>query len=95
MTEWTDPAADDVATSCEFDTTKEAATIRLVETVADLEDVEPTELRPLYDCIDDLLADLFSAPPSTNAAAELEFTYQGYRIRVRQDGVARVRRLSA
>lgn len=86
MTEWIDPPDDDVVASLDLDTTQESPEIRLVEIVADLESVPETELDPIYNSIDDVVDALFSSPPSGTADAELEFTYQGYRIHVEQDG---------
>ncbi|WP_090303329.1 HalOD1 output domain-containing protein [Natronorubrum texcoconense] len=88
MTEWIDPPDDDVVARLELDTTQEAPEIRLVEIVADLESVPETELDPIYNSIDDVVDSLLSSPPSSTANAELEFTYEGYRIHVKQGGTA-------
>ncbi len=88
MTEWIDPPDDDVVARLELNTTQEAPEIRLVEIVADLESVPETELDPIYNCIDDVVDSLLSSPPSSTANAELEFTYEGYRIHVKQGGTA-------
>lgn len=87
MTESIDPADDDdVVARYELDTTQEAPAVQLVEVVAALENTDQTALEPIYNRIDELIADLFSTPPPATADAVLEFTYQGYRITVRQDG---------
>lgn len=85
--------ADDVAAQRTLDTTRESPAIQLVEVVADLERSAVAELPPIYNCIDHMIADLFSSPPPSAADAELEFTYQGYRIHVQQDGTAAFRRV--
>ncbi|WP_265108108.1 HalOD1 output domain-containing protein [Halosolutus halophilus] len=59
--------------------------------VADIEDADPADIEPIYDCIGGLIAALFSSPPPAAADAELEFTYRGYRIHVSQDGTTTVR----
>ncbi|ELY40062.1 HalOD1 output domain-containing protein [Natronorubrum tibetense] len=88
MNEWIDPPDDDVVARLDLDTTQEAPEIRLVEIVADLESVPETELDPIYNCIDEVVDSLLSSPPSPTANAELEFTYEGYRIHVQQGGAA-------
>ena len=60
----------------------------VVEVVADLEDVAPTDLSSLYSTIDDVLEHVFSDPPAPEAQTEITFTYEGYRISVYQDGTA-------
>lgn len=95
MTESTDSGGDDVVARCRLDTGGDAPAIQLVGLVADLEDADPMELDPLYSQIDDLLNALFDSPPAAAADAELEFTYEEYRIRLDQNGTAIVRRASA
>lgn len=46
-----------------------------------------TELSTMYDCVDGILDDLFSDPPSPSAKMMIEFSYEGYRITVEQDGL--------
>lgn len=64
----------------------ERANERLLRHIAELEDCEMTDLPPLYDRIDDLLQNVFDFPPPSEAQAELEFSYYGYRITVDQTG---------
>ena len=64
----------------------ERANERLLRHVADLEGCELTDLPPLYNRIDDLLNDIFDSPPPSEAQAELEFSYYGYRITIDQTG---------
>lgn len=86
------PNAEDVVTRRELDTTVESPGIQIAEIVADLEGCDTIDLSPIYDCIDSMIADLFSSPPPAEADAELAFTYLGYRIRLQQDGTATFRR---
>lgn len=94
MSEWND-SRDDVVARCELDPAADAPAIELVGLVADLEEADPMELPPLYERIDDLIDALFSSPPATAAGAELEFSYEGYRIRLQQNGTATVRQAPA
>ena len=92
MTESIDSGDDDVVARRTLDTSEDAPAIELVEFVADLEGADAMELDPIYDRTDDLVEDLFSTPPLSDADAELAFTYEGYRIHVRQNGTVTVRR---
>lgn len=71
-----------------FDTEAADPNVSVIEVVADLEGTEPGSLPPLYTQIDHLLEHLFSDPPVADADAKIAFTYNGYRITVRQDGRA-------
>jgi len=62
--------------------------IDIARIVADLEGEDPTDIGSLYDTIDHLVEHLFSNPPPIEAQAELEFTFEGYRIELSQDGQA-------
>ena len=62
--------------------------IDIAQIVAELEGKEATDLSALYDTIDHLVEHLFSNPPPIEAQAQLEFTYEGYRILLLQDGMA-------
>ena len=94
MGERTNNGDGDIVTR-ELETDQDAPATQVVEVVADLEGTSPMELPSIYRCIDNLMADLFASPPPTDADASLTFTYQGYRIRVQQDGEARFLRVSA
>ena len=87
----TDPTDDDVVTRRTLDTSRDAPAIGLVEIVAELEETDAMELTPIYDRADDLVDDLFGTPPGSDADVTLEFTYQGYRIVVQQDGTVVIR----
>ena len=71
-----------------LDTDGEPATA-VVEAVAELRGVDPTELDSIYGCIDHVLDHIFSNPPVPDAAVSVTFSYEGFRITVDQDGTAR------
>lgn len=71
-----------------FDRPKSGPGSELVSIVADLKGVDQSDLDPLYDWADDLISDLYSSPPPADAQAIIEFTYEGYRITLYQDGHA-------
>lgn len=60
----------------------------LVHVVAELKAVNPTDLEPLYNWADDLIDDLYSSPPPAAAQSVVEFSYEGFRITLHQDGHA-------
>jgi hypothetical protein len=62
--------------------------IGLAEIIADLEGKDATDISSLYDTIDHVVEHLYSNPPPTEAQAQLEFTFEGYRIELSQDGKA-------
>ena len=62
--------------------------LKVIQTVSDLEDCDPTDCSPLYSTIDDVIATIYGDPPSSDAGVEITFTYEGYRITLRQDGTA-------
>lgn len=95
MTELTDGTADDGVIRRRLDTDQDDPAARLVEVIADIDDVEPMELAPIYYHIDGLITGLFSSPAPLEANAHVAFSYEGYRIRVHQDGTTTVRKLSA
>lgn len=72
----------------DLDTDGENPATAIATVVADLEDVEPTALATMYGCIDGVLDHLFSDPPAPEAQLSIEFSYEGYRIKVEQDGTA-------
>lgn len=63
--------------------------VQVAEIVADLEGTEADQLRSTYETIGDVLDHVFDRPPSPEAAVEVSFTYEGYRVTVDQDGAAR------
>ncbi len=72
----------------EFDPEHEDPNRAVVMTISELEEVEPTDLPPLYPTIDDLLENLFEDPPAADAQAQITFTYAEYRVTMHQDGKA-------
>jgi len=71
-----------------FDDETKEPTTELVSIVADLKGVEQDELNPLYNWADHLIEHLYSSPPPANAQGVVEFSYEGYRITLYQDGRA-------
>lgn len=61
---------------------------RVVEVVSDAKGVDPDELSPLYNVIDpDALNTLFDPRTTSHqAAAQVEFSYEGYTVIVTSDG---------
>lgn len=72
----------------------ERPTIDIAEIVANLEGKEATDISSLYDTIDHMVEHLYSNPPPIEAQAELEFTFEGYRIELSQDGKATFLKIS-
>ena len=66
----------------------DAPEIDVAQIVAELEGKDTTEISSLYDTIDHLVEYMYSNPPPIEAQAQLEFTYEGYRILLLQDGKA-------
>lgn len=65
----------------------DSVTVAVVEAVADLTDLEPTELPPLQGYVDpDALAELFSPTAGRIRTGQVEFAYCGHRVTVRCDG---------
>ncbi|WP_050032400.1 HalOD1 output domain-containing protein [Halorubrum halophilum] len=79
---------DDEIVHRELNSDREKPSIAIVEAIADLEGKQADELTPIYDCIDGMLSELYSNPPSPEAQMAVEFTYGGYRITVKQSGTA-------
>jgi len=77
-----------LASHWEFDVDQSAPGVDVVEVIAELEECQSTDLSVIYDTIDHLIERLFSSPPPPEAQARLEFTYEGYRIVLNQDGYA-------
>lgn len=62
--------------------------IDIAKIVANLEGKETTDISSLYDTIGHVVERLYSNPPPIKAQAQLEFTFEGYRIILTQDGMA-------
>lgn len=72
----------------ELNTDRADPTAAIAEIVADLEGKHVDELTTTHDCIDGMISELYSNPPSPEAQMTVEFTYSGYRITVEQSGAA-------
>ncbi len=72
----------------ELDTEAENPGVQVAEAVADIEGRAATDLAIIYDCVDGMLDQVFSNPPSPDAQLQVTFSYEGYRITVEQDGEA-------
>ncbi len=70
----------------ELDTDGENPGVQIATIVAELEGTEPTDVADMYGCVDGVLDHLFSNPPSPDAQMEITYSYEGYRVTVRQDG---------
>jgi len=73
----------------EMDTEQDNPAEEIPLIVAELEETEISELATAWSCIDDVLAHVFSNPPSPEAQVEITFSYEGYRITVQQNGTAK------
>ena len=72
----------------QFDPDQDDPIIDVAAVVAELEGKETTDLSALYDCVDTVLEEIFSNPPSPEAQIQMAFTFEGYRITINQDGSA-------
>ena len=81
----TDPGSDIIHR--ELDTSVENPATEVA--VADIEGKEATDLTETYGCIDGVLDEIYSDPPSPEAQMQVEFSYEGYRITIEQDGAAK------
>lgn len=70
----------------ELDTAVENPAIQIVEAIADIEGADVTELTEIWGCVDGVLDQLFSDPPAPEAQMKIEFSYEGYRITIEQNG---------
>lgn len=67
----------------------EKPSLQIAEAVADIEDKDATELPTMYECVDGMLTNLSSHPPSPEAQMEIKFCYNTYRVTIDQDGYAK------
>ena len=74
-----------------FDPEQNQPNVDITETVAELKGVESDDLSPLYDSIDHVVDNIFATPPKPVADVEVSFSYEGFRITIRQDGKATFR----
>lgn len=66
----------------------------VVEAIAELEGKKSSELPAIYDTIGPLIKNLFSNPPSSEAEAVLQFSYEGYRITLNQNSSERCMKIT-
>ncbi len=71
-----------------FEDDTQEPTMELVTRIADHKDVEQDELDPLYNWADHLIEHLYSSPPPAEAQSVVEFSYEGFRVTLYQDGHA-------
>lgn len=76
------------ASHFEFDVDQENPEVNVAEVISGLEDKEMTDLATLYDTVDHLIEHMYDSPPSPEAQVRMEFTYEGYRVVLNQDGFA-------
>lgn len=72
----------------ELDTNTADPRLEVVSIIAELEQQDPEALTSIWECIDDVLTEIFSNPPASKAQMEITFSYEGYRITVEQNGRA-------
>lgn len=85
MTDSSDSSDNDVIYR-KLDADAESPGIEVAKAVADIDGKEVTELTTMHDCVDGVLDNLFSHPPSPEAQMRVTFNYEDYRVGVKQDG---------
>ncbi|WP_324661800.1 HalOD1 output domain-containing protein [Haloarcula sediminis] len=75
-----------------FEDDTEEPMMELVNCIAEHKGVQQDELNPLYQWADHLIEHLYSSPPPAEAQGVVEFSYEGFRIRLYQDGRAVIMR---
>lgn len=73
----------------ELDSDGDDPAVAVVNAIAEIEGVETDELPMTYNCIDGMLTEMYSDPPSAEAQLQVTFTYAGYRVTVEQNGSAK------
>lgn len=71
-----------------FESSDDDPANELVDVVAELKGADQSDLDPLYEWADSLVGDLYDSPPPASAQSIVEFSYEGYRITLYQDGHA-------
>ena len=72
----------------QIDTDAENPAVEIAELIAEFEGKDATDLTTIYERVGDVLDNIFAEPPAPDAQLAVEFTYEGYRITVEQDGTA-------
>jgi hypothetical protein len=72
----------------------DAPEVDIAEIIAEFEGQDTTDISALYDTVDHLVEHMFSTPPPLEAQCRLEFTYEGYRVTLTQDGHATFMKVS-
>jgi hypothetical protein len=71
-----------------FENPDEEPSIELINIIADIKDIQHEQMDPLYTWADGMIASLYSSPPPAEAQGIIQFTYEGFRITLYQDGQA-------
>ncbi len=80
-----DPA--DRVITRQINTDHDEPSVAVAQCVAEIENIDATDLDSIYECVDDVLKNLFSNPPSDEAKIKIGFNYEGYRITIDQNGL--------
>lgn len=76
----------------QFDFSEQSPVHAVVDTIANIDDSDPTAMRPLASVIEpDKLNALASPSEECTIEGSVTFTYSGYRVTVRSDGNVTVR----
>ena len=57
-----------------------------LELIAENEGCDVTDLPPMHPRINDIIAEVFSDPPSPDSQLQVQFSYHGYRVDLDQAG---------
>lgn len=71
-----------------FEKPEDRPSTELVKEIADLKGVKHEQMDSLYSWADGLISSLYSSPPPAEAQGMIQFTYEGFRITLYQDGQA-------
>ncbi|PGF16111.1 hypothetical protein CP556_08260 [Natrinema sp. CBA1119] len=86
-----DPAADDRAGTLVAEHANEPTTVALLRAIAAMEGVPEHDLDPLYETIDPAaMEQLMAHSDRHDCDVTVEFTYEGYVVRVRNGGDVRI-----
>jgi hypothetical protein len=85
--------SEDAVVQRRVDPVESEVNYQVLETVAGAEGVEITDLPSIYRRIGNVVDDLFSEPPVSEAQVAVTFTFHGYRITAEQRGTITLRRI--